>query len=821
MIKRFIFISLLLIPTFLYGYTVKTQHPRLLISPETAPIYNYSAQTINRTMYDNIFIGSFGVELNYVNPTALGTDGCLAYAARASFIVSIGTVSGHSYVHSIDQYAVKGIEALMYWANNQTINCINLDMALIAYDGLFDKMTMTERERAVKRFIAIQNYQLDTDWGRMYQPLGSKSVARYTMCSSIGFAFAGDGAYIGTGSSATYYNAVATTSLSNFDSVYRNRILYGFNWAKGAWFAGPDYSRVYMHYLFLANEFCMTACENPPNLYQDYKDFYQGFVKYTYQTLAPESRRFVRLGDVRYANAGLIYSEILNDPSYSRGLGTALAIVSTRAETNNDDYTSKIANFIIRTSTLTAYNNPYMLIFDSSTRPGMSISTMAVTEKFENTGLIFMRSHARGNSDIIMPSTATYIVFGCHPYYMSNHDNAGVNYFIIHKSTPLAIRSGCYENGDKWNHEKNYHYRSIAFNQVLVYDPCEKFIFEGPCYNDGGAKFHASQPSQMSELTPDSQWYCGGGIVKFQEKSDYVYVRGDASKAFLSSKVILNQRDFLYLKGNNEYVVCYDRITEGATNYTANLPNSSKKWLLHCQNNPSIAGTETAIQEGIYSYTGSTAYVNGGTGQMYLKVLKPDNFQIKKIGYDITNQSGNNDGSNHNFTTWDSTNNFKCGYNNTGAWYSIFKFKNEYGKYRIEVIPTGPDIKQANTFLTVMQPCLSGIGQTPAFNIIVNSGNVEGTHIRDGARQWVCIFSKSSDTVNSEINYTVLEANQVKHIVSGLKANTKYGIVFTGTDTNYMTSIAENTNGTYTASAQGIIEFSKSRQKMIYLKFEE
>jgi len=101
-------------------------------------------------------------------------------------------------------------------------------------------------------------------------------------------------------------------------------------------------------------------------------------------------------------------------------------------------------------------------------------------------------------------------------------------------------------------------------------------------------------------------------IDKTEFAQDYVYACGEASGDYNNyyNGTILEsfKREFVYLRPN--YVIILDRIT------SVN-PNSTKKWLLHSKNEPTITGNESVSINGF--------------GKLFSMVLLPEAFSIDKI----------------------------------------------------------------------------------------------------------------------------------------------------------------------------------------------
>ncbi len=222
---------------------------------------------------------------------------------------------------------------------------------------------------------------------------------------------------------------------------------------------------------------------------------------------------------------------------------------------------------------------------------------------FNDVGMAYMRS----GWDLSESSTDVYAVFRCEavPVY---HTHAHQGHFLIARGNDLlAIDSGDY---DTWgsSHWRNYFIRTVAHNTITVYDPNESTW--SPYVNDGG-QFVASNyghPDVCGDMS-DPQFDRGRIVTPFKDTETFTYVKGDATKAYSSSKVSNFTREFVWLKP--DFFVILDRVS-------ATSPSFTKKWLLHSINQPQVSG--------------DTFSVTHGSSKLFVKTLLPTQHQITTIG---------------------------------------------------------------------------------------------------------------------------------------------------------------------------------------------
>lgn len=194
---------------------------------------------------------------------------------------------------------------------------------------------------------------------------------------------------------------------------------------------------------------------------------------------------------------------------------------------------------------------------------------------FRGSGHVYMRSAWKGADD-------TWAIFTAAPAFtMYGHGSGGTGTFQIAKQGILAGHAG-YEH---WSSSGVPNSQNV----VLVYDPKEKYFSrsgEEVKRNDGGPQIpnypHALEPVQRGE------------IVAYEHCDAYTYVAADLTRAYSnvgddeptknrtrSEKLRDFTRQFVYVRGNPEFFVIYDRVRAAEGSFP-------KTWVTHLQSEPEV-----------------------------------------------------------------------------------------------------------------------------------------------------------------------------------------------------------------------------------------
>ena len=183
----------------------------------------------------------------------------------------------------------------------------------------------------------------------------------------------------------------------------------------------------------------------------------------------------------------------------------------------------------------------------------------------------------------------TMALFQCGDFY-AGHQHVDNNSFVIHRGGALAIDSGVY---DESPHRANYFCRSVAHNTITVYDPEEVFSnrtwsAQGTGGSNDGGQLRGVAATRFGQVTPGSQ-HDVGDIVAYVTGDSFTYVCGDATRAYSLRKLSLFTRQFVHIRP--DLFIVFDRVT-------STRPDFSKRWLLHSLDEPRVNEKNVTIQYG-------------------------------------------------------------------------------------------------------------------------------------------------------------------------------------------------------------------------------
>lgn len=208
-------------------------------------------------------------------------------------------------------------------------------------------------------------------------------------------------------------------------------------------------------------------------------------------------------------------------------------------------------------------------------------------------------------------------------YNFGNHQHADAGAFQIYYKGALAIDSGLYSGtSGKYGspHCRNYYWRTIAHNSLLIYDPNEQF---GRDYaNDGGQRLPGGrrEPRTLEQFLDPKNGYRTGQVLAHAATDDYSLLQGDITVAY-SPKVKQVIRSFLFLNFRDARVpaalIIFDRVVSAD-------PAFRKYWLLHTLEEPRVEGATAIVDR----------TEHGESGRLTLDVLWPErhNTLLEKVG---------------------------------------------------------------------------------------------------------------------------------------------------------------------------------------------
>ena len=173
---------------------------------------------------------------------------------------------------------------------------------------------------------------------------------------------------------------------------------------------------------------------------------------------------------------------------------------------------------------------------------------------FPGAGHVYMRSTW---SD----PNATWAFFGCGPQF-AGHARDDEGHFLICKRGSLVSRQG----GQGHNDTDYYAGGSLIYNIVTIFDPNEKLRRD-----KSGLLRHVYESGGL----PRDR----GHITAFEHSSDYTYAAADITKGYSDTKAREVTRQFLYLRGEREFFVVFDRVE-------ATRPDLARHFFLHVPSEP-------------------------------------------------------------------------------------------------------------------------------------------------------------------------------------------------------------------------------------------
>lgn len=364
-------------------------------------------------------------------------------------------------------------------------------------------------------------------------------------------------------------------------------------------------------------------------------------------------------------------------------------------------------------------------------------------------------------------------------YNFNNHQHMDAGVFQVYYKGALATESGVYEGtggGYGSAHDKNYQWRSIARNTLLIYDPAEKFSERGDYGNDGGQRLpnNRSEPRNLSILLDPANGYKTGevlaqGFGPDRQTPDYTYLKGDITEAY-SAKVGQVRRSFVFLNLKNSKVpaalIVFDKVV------SAN-PEFKKFWLLHSIEQPVIKGNEVVI----------TRTADGQTGKLVNTTVLPEmrDREINAVG-----------GPGKEFWVFGRNYPSEIRYRRDNSY--------ERAAWRIEVSPKAP--ARENYFLNIMQ-VMDSDGEKLDIRKIDGEGIV-GVTVSDR----VVLFSKDSEAIDSPVTFSIREKGRYKILVTDLVPGT-WQVLRNGKATVGSVSVKDEDGALYVEGSAGAYELKK------------
>ncbi len=236
--------------------------------------------------------------------------------------------------------------------------------------------------------------------------------------------------------------------------------------------------------------------------------------------------------------------------------------------------------------------------------PAAGPSSLPLAYCFAGAGHVYMRSKWDDPN-------ATWAFFGCGPQYAA-HSRDDEGHFLICKQGALVSRQG----GQGGNDTDFYVGGSLINNIVTIYDPKEQFRRSTKNENDGGLLRHTYEAG-----LPHTR----GHLTAFDNAPKYTYAAADITEGYNSAKAREVTRQFLYLRGEKEFFVVFDRVE-------ATKAEFPRHFFLHVPTEPTVDGMLMSWLS-LPDADGNKAQVRStGRSRMFMHTLLPAGAQIVKRG---------------------------------------------------------------------------------------------------------------------------------------------------------------------------------------------
>jgi uncharacterized repeat protein (TIGR01451 family) len=756
----------------------KSEHPRLHITKATLPDFRQKVTGDYKSDYqDFVSFVDAGFAVDIDSNAGLMSD----YHA---LIFQLGSISGISYTHTMQEYQDRAIEILMKQVNGQIPdtrveyqNPHNQMTYVVArtYDWMWDKLTAEQRAAVANWLVAQGSTVLQNALDKMkYGGLFSSDYFTTAQPWYIGLAFYND----------NIQDQNAQALVDTFNTLMLNgKWLDMQNFVAGHQ-GGPSEIGRYSflndpHHIHTIDAWRTATNENyfAQGTTAADADFIRYLPQYFLYRLRPAEPNIM----MKWGQMGA--SDQLNgDPQlgrFFRMLGGPLKSVDSDMAGLNRWIIKKIS---VETEPYAMYKF-HDILFGDRSLPAKSPTdlNLALTKHFEGIGMVIMRTGFEDIKDTAIAVAAPHYTYGGHDWSDYGMMPFG---FSIDKYGPLAISRYVYPLGSS---EKRP-------NMMRFTDPTT--------VPDGGFAQIVNGATDSRDYVPGSGWD-RRGITRLEtvdKTGSYDYVYMDITKNYLSNRVKNYTRQYVYLRPQtnteNDYIVIFDR-TE------TTRPDIIKRWEVNMAYNPAINGQETLLREGKWEYTGTDEVVvsnvpSGGVdpyskksypeahGKLFIKTLSPQSVKIDKVG-GPKHEFEDDAGVNYPDASGDQTDYAWMG--ESGAFYT--------GTYFINVIPTTPATQ--DNFLHILQTADANLvsQMTPA--VRVDGDTMVGAYIQDDKQGHKIVMFSKTEANQAGVAYSVSASKTIAHLIADLAPAGIYNVLQDGKQIK-----------TATASSAGTISFTST-----------
>jgi hypothetical protein len=232
--------------------------------------------------------------------------------------------------------------------------------------------------------------------------------------------------------------------------------------------------------------------------------------------------------------------------------------------------------------------------YDPAIKPA-GPESLPLGHHFAGAGHVYVRS-AWNDPD------ATWAFFGAGPQF-AGHARDDEGHFLVSRKGAVVSRGG----GQGGNDDDYYLGGSLVYNLVTVFDPAEKFRRDRANENDGGLVRRVYEGGPWPQER--------GRIVAFEHKPTHTYAAADLAKGYSAHKVKEVTRQFVYVRGKKEFVVVFDRVE-------AAKPEFARHWFLHVPTEPSAAAPSSWLS--LPEADGDRTVLSKGRSRAWLTTLLPE-----------------------------------------------------------------------------------------------------------------------------------------------------------------------------------------------------
>ncbi len=375
---------------------------------------------------------------------------------------------------------------------------------------------------------------------------------------------------------------------------------------------------------------------------------------------------------------------------------------------------------------------PWGPLTDSSLLQADARRSLPLTRHFDGIGLVVARSD--------WSPDATYLTFKAGDNYWS-HSHLDQGAFTLYKGGGLALDSGFYGPQYGSDHHMNYTYQSIAHNLVTVTDPDDTAPAHGTharaIANDGGQRRVGSgwglapAPLDLDAWLDGRELYHTGVMQQVHDGGDGVVMIADLTPAYTNSHSAAGEFSHRTRRVERMWrTLVYDRRADVVIVrdlVAATRPEFRKRWLLHAQHAPQIAGPRFTVQ------VPPDPERRARGGRLHGVVIRPAQPDLRAVG-------------GPGFEFWVDGSN----YDENGTLAAAIARKGqptEAGAWRIELSPSVP--AREDEFLVVLIPRLAGNATLPAIRGVAD-GAASGVEIRDGGFTRTWWFDRGTQAVHLE-----------------------------------------------------------------------